>query len=448
MPKTPNFPIVTVLRQHLINLRSSFWFLPGLMVLGCIVLALILILAEFWLGAQVFDGGQGVFSIGPEGARGILSVIASSMISVTGIVFSITLVALTLSASQYTPRVLRNFMRDRLNQVVLGVFVGIFAYAMVVLFTIRDVGEGLFVPSLAVLMGLLLGLVGIGFLVFYIHHIAVSIQASQILAAVYQDTRETVDRMYPQALEEGTDSGPVVDGGAHRWHPLSSRHTGYIQQMDLEALCRFAEDHQTLIRVERGVGDFIMEDMPILWVADAQAPDRETQEQLHGMYLVDRQRTVEQDVAFGIRQLVDIALKGLSPGINDTTTAVMSIDYLTALLACLGERRIDCQRCDEQGRSRLLNCGPDYGYLLGKALDQIRQSAEGNPAVLSHLLGSLQLLAGRTRVSTRRRALLQQALALAEVCGRSIVAPGDRQHLEALSTRLIASLQDDSARSA
>jgi len=432
---------VTALHQHLINLRSNFWFLPGLIVLGCILLALTLIQADAWVGQEVFDDWPRLFGGGADGARGLMSVIASSMISVTGVVFSITLVALTLTSSQYTPRVLRNFMRDRLNQTVLGVFVGIYAYAMVVLRTIRSADEGLFVPSLAVLMGLLLGLIGIGFLVFYIHHIAVSIQASQILAAVYDETRRAVDRLFPRTLDgEAWEDEPAAREVRH-WQPVRSSHTGYIQQVDLDALLAFAEERDTVVRTERSIGEFLIEGMAVFSVAGEQPLEREAENRLQGLYMVDRQRTVEQDVAFGIRQLVDIALKGLSPGINDTTTAIMSIDYLTAVLARLGERRIDCDRRGDDGSLRLLNCGPDYKYLLGKAFEQIRQNADGNMAVLAHLLRALELLAERTRGSQRRGALLEHARAVAEVCQRSVKAPVDRKYLADLANRVLTALE-------
>jgi len=435
---TPGPFILIALRQHLTNLRSSFWFLPGLIVLGMVLLALGLIQADPWVGKEFFDDWPRLFGGGSDGARGLLSVIASSMISVTGIVFSITLVALTLTSSQYTPRVLRNFMRDRLNQTVLGVFVGIFAYAMVVLRTIRSADEGLFVPSLAVLVGLLLGLVGIGFLVFYIHHIAVSIQAAQILAAVHDETREAIDRLFSDRLQD--EAAEVDEPDAAAWHPVKASHTGYVQQVELNTLLAFAEEHDTVIRLQRGIGEFVIEGMAVLLVAGAEAPDRDTGRKLGTMVMVDRQRTVEQDVAFGIRQLVDIALKGLSPGINDVTTTVMSVDYLTAILARLGERRIDCHRTDRHGTPRVLGCGPDYSYLLGKAFEQIRQNADGNMAVLAHLLRSLRLLAGCTRDRQRREALVQHVRAVDEVCQRSIKAPVDREYLQSLADGVLATL--------
>ena len=170
--------------------RSSFWFVPAVIVVGAVGLAAGLITLDVTVELHVAKRWPLIFGSGASGARGLPSSVAGSMITVAGVVFSITMVALALTSSQYTSRVLRNFMRDRMNQVVLGVFVGIFAYCLVVLRTIRGGDEGAFVPSLAVLGGLVLAFVGIGYLIFFIHHISMSIQASRIIAAAAEETTE------------------------------------------------------------------------------------------------------------------------------------------------------------------------------------------------------------------------------------------------------------------
>ncbi len=162
--------------------RSSFWFVPALMVLDAVVLATVLITVDATVDLHAVERWPLVFGAGAAGARGLLTAVAGSMITVAGVVFSITLVALSLTSSQYTSRVIRNFMRDRVNQIVLGVFVGIFAYCLVVLRTIHGGDEGAFVPALAVLAGLILAFVGIAFLIYFIHYISMSIQASSIIA--------------------------------------------------------------------------------------------------------------------------------------------------------------------------------------------------------------------------------------------------------------------------
>ena len=194
--------------------HDSFWAVPAITVLGAVVLALAMIEIDQILDRNTLAAWPRLFGAGADGSRGMLSAIAGSMITVTGVVFSITIVALSLASSQYTSRVLRNFMRDRSNQVVLGVFLGIFAYCLVVLRTIRGGDEGAFVPGLAVLMAVALAFVSIGVLIFFIHHIGTSIQASHIVAAVAKDTLAAVDHLFPE-VGDPRDEAEEVATAAH-----------------------------------------------------------------------------------------------------------------------------------------------------------------------------------------------------------------------------------------
>ena len=185
------------LKQIWLRLNSSLWFLPTLMVAAAIGLALALIEVGFQGNDALVARWPRVFGVGAEGSRGMLSAIASSMITVTGVTFSITIVALALASSQYTPRILRNFMRNRTNQFVLGFFVGVFAYCLIVLRTIRGPDEGAFIPSLAILVAIVLALASVGVLIVFIHHIAASIQAGNIISAAARETIEGLRKFYP-----------------------------------------------------------------------------------------------------------------------------------------------------------------------------------------------------------------------------------------------------------
>ena len=302
-------------RQYFSIIHSTFWFLPGLIVLGAIALAIGLIEASALVDQRMLAQWPLLFGASAAGSRGLLAAIASSMITVAGVVFSITIVALSLASSQYSSRVLRNFMRDRINQTVLGVFLGIFAYCLVVLRTIRGGDEGAFVPSLAMLLGLILGFVGIAFLVYFIHHIATSIQASQILAAVSEETLTAVGHLFPQGVghEESDGAGFELPAG-QTWHPVAAAQTGYLQELDTAQLLAFAEQHGTVIRMERAIGEFLIEGIAVVSVLGTTALDEKDVRRLASACLVGRQRTMDQDASFGIRQLVDVAMKALSPG--------------------------------------------------------------------------------------------------------------------------------------
>lgn len=424
------------------RLRSGLWFLPTLIVSGAVALALGLIEAESAFGpAHLAQDWPRLFGAGAAGARGLLESIAGSMITVAGVTFSITIVALTLASTQYSPRILRNFMRDRANQTVLGVFLGIYAYCLVVLRTIRSGDDdGLFVPSIAVLFGLGLAFVAIGFLIFFIHHVATAIQATSILEAASAETLQAIDRLFPAELGQAADASQRRDAAAlaaSAWVVVPARCSGFIQSVDAKALLAFARERNAIVRMELSVGDFVIEAQPLVAVAGA-AVDDVALRALNKAFTIDRQRTIDQDPSFGIRQIVDIALKALSPGINDTTTAVNSIDHLGVILSRLAARRIETGVRADADAVRVLARGPSFASLLSEAVDQVRQNADANVAVLNRLLEVLGVVAQRTPDAGRRRLLREHADLVIEVAERSVPAAADRAGIRATRAQAFA----------
>jgi uncharacterized membrane protein len=422
------------------DLRSSLWFIPTVLVLIAIVLAVSLIQVDSHIDPHLWDTWPRLFGAGAEGSRGMLAAIASSMITVAGVVFSITIVVLSLASSQYSPRVLHHFMRDRTHQTVLGAFVGIFAYCLVVMRTIRGSDEGLFIPSLAVMGGVVLAFLGIGLLIFFIHHISVAIQASHILATAAGETLRAVEHLFPQDLGTGEDDLPeereVAAPDEEIWHVVPAHQTGYLQRIDPDSLLACACEGQRVVRMERGIGEFLIAGTPLVAVTGQTAPDTSTVRQLQTAYTVNQQRTIDQDAGYGIQQIVDVALRALSPGVNDTTTAVMSVDYLTAILVRLALRRVASPRRYVDGQLRVIACGPTFVTLLATALDQIRRNAAGNVTVLACLLHAVETVAGVTTSRRRRQALWQQVQRIDNVIQQSIVLPEERQVLTNQSRRL------------
>ncbi len=429
------------------NLRGSFWFVPSLIVAVSIVFAVILIGADFTASKQWLARWPRLFGVGADGARGTLSTIAGSIMTVVGVTFSMVLMTLALASSQYTSRILRNFMRDRVTQVVLGIFSGIFTYCLIVLRTIRGGVDGVFVPSLAVSFSVVLGMGSIGILIFFIHHIASSIQASNIIASVAAATMAAVDRLFPDKLENGPVDGdenqsplPLPE---RRWQAVSARGNGYIQSVDNAALLRLARKHQTIVRMERGIGDFVVHDATLASLALEDSPGKEIIVQLQAAYSISRYRMVENDSAFGIRQIVDMALRALSPSTNDTTTAVMCVDYLTAILARLASRKIPSSHCYEEGELRVITMGPSFESLLAESFDQIRGSAQGNVAIMLRMLGALQTIAGLTVSLDRRRALRDQVQWISEMAERSVESAHDRGRINTRIERVCEALEAD-----
>jgi uncharacterized membrane protein len=417
------------------NLRSSFWFLPSLMVAVSMAVAIALIQADSAGSDRWLSQWPRLFGVGPEGARQMLATLAGSMMSVMGITFSMTLLALALASNQYTSRILRNFMRSRVTQATLGIFGGIFAYCLIVLRAIRGAsGVTEFVPNLAVFFAFVLALGGVGVLIFFIHHIASSIQASSIIASVAHETIASSDRLFPERLglepDEDEDPDEVLGSLEERtWHAVPAEMNGYVQNVDNDALLRLARDRQTVVRMERGIGAFVVQDATLASLALEAPPDQETIEAVNKAYSVGRYRTVEQDPAFGIRQLVDMALKALSPGVNDTSTAVMCVDYLSTVLAQLASRKFPASRRYEGDELRVITIAPTFEALLVEAFEQIRGSAEGNVAIMARMLSAFETLAELTVSPRRRQALHEQVQWIAELAGRTTEATHDRARI-------------------
>jgi uncharacterized membrane protein len=427
------------IKKFLIDVRSSLWFVPSLFVAGSVLLALGLIELDLRVDTALRQSYPRLFAAEAEGSRAMLSAVAGSMITVAGVVFSVVIVSLSLASTQYTSRVLRNFMRDRANQSVLGVFLGIFAYCIVVLRTFSAAGAGAagaggeFVPSLAVLTGAALSLVGMGFLILFIHHTAAAVQASEIIASITEETAAAIDKLFPEEPDAGEGSpGAVaeVEAGGGGWQPVPSSATGYVQTVEVETLLSFARGRGVSVRIERGVGEFAAEGKPIVSVSSATDIGPKDVKALNAAFAVGRYRTAEQDPAFGIRQLVDIALKALSPGINDTTTAVNCIDYLGVILSRLARRRLGAGAARGDGPGRVILKEVSFEKYADEALSQIRQNAEGKVAVMIRMLDVIRKVAPEARDEGRLATLREHVGLVLELARRSVPSGRDLDKVE------------------
>ena len=346
------------------RLVDRFWALP----LACALAALGLGLGLSELD-DAFDTALALpflFGGGPEGARALLSAIITSMIAFTGLVFSITIVVLQLTSSQFSPRVLRTFLEDRLNQLALGVFVATFVYALVVLRAVRGTAQvDPYVPQLSVTVAFVFVLASVGLFLVFINHIAQSIRAATIIADIAEDTRVLLERRYP------ADARPITrlacpDAPAHT---VAAEQPGVVQHIDDEALLRQAEAHDLTIRMLRAVGEFVPAGSALLAIYGDDSPNHD---RLCAAVQLGTERSLDQDVGFGLRQLVDIAERALSPGVNDPSTAVQVIDQLHDLLRRLATRPLaPWQRTTDYGRLAVDVPGPSFAGYLELAVDEI-----------------------------------------------------------------------------
>lgn len=423
--------MVNKLKQFWTSLRASLWLIPGAMIIVSIALALVLIEVDSRINAEWLKNYPRLFGMGADGSRGMLTAIAGSMLTVATLAFSLTLSAVTQASGQYTPRIFRNFIRDRANQFVLGYFVSVFAFCLLVLRTIRGADEIRFVPALAVIVGLLLALGGIVALIFFFHHIADSLQISKIIDNIVEETNESIERLFPEKLGE---AATVEEKSETRraeetkvWRKIPALEAGYLQNVDTDGLLEFAVENKILLRMRHGIGQFagrgatLAEIAPDTETANWQASvDEKKITEINDFFSLDRFRTIEQDVGFGIRQLVDIALKALSPGVNDTTTAITCIDFLGEITGEIARRKMPAKIRSKANVPRVIVVAPDFESYVVTAFDQIRISGKANHAIFERLLSAIMFVAECATDENRRAVLRRQIDLISEYAEQTL----------------------------
>jgi uncharacterized membrane protein len=415
-------------------LRGALWVLPTLAVL--VALALGYALASVDVSADSRFAFQGT----PDDARTLLISVASTLATVIAVVLGLTVVALQLASTQFSPRLLRNFMRDRINQVVLSVFVASFTYSTAGLFTV-GVSEGQRVedyPRLAVSFALVLLFVSLLMLVFFVHHLAHSIQIDEVQRQVERSTLRVIEHDLPtEGLSDEPE--PVPPQGAVA---VPAYRSGYVQTLHPEYLLPIAADRDLVVLGTRMVGEYVVEGSPLLWVWRSTAgqgpPDTEPFSAfLHAAVRIGFERTAEQDVAFGVRQLADIAVKALSPAINDPYTAIQSLEHLGVVLASLAGRRLGNQFVsDKSGVPRVFFPARDLAYFLDLAVGQIRRYGCAEPRVDRALLRVLENVVAFCVDADDRKLVAAQVQLVVEAADLSIRQQADllpvREHAERL----------------
>jgi uncharacterized membrane protein len=392
--------VVNVRRPSRESVRAAVWFRPALATVGAFALAS--------AALQVRTGADDLLWPGDvESASSTLQAIATSVITATSLTFSLVVVALQLASQQFSPRLLREFARDGVIQTVLAVLIATFVYCLTVLRSLDGMGS---LPALAVLLGFLLAVASAAALVSFLSHIARALRVDTMMVAVHRDTKRVMHRGYPplgQGAPLPDSSLPGPDGGTL----LTARRSGFIEWVEIDRLVGAFARQGVFVRLRVRPGDHVTFGTP---VASAWASERPLDVDAVGDALADAmgygyERTFEQDVAFGFRQLSDIAVKALSPGINDPTTAAHAIGYAADLLRDLHCRKVGpAVFDDERGTVRLVMPDRDYRYYLDLAIGQIRRYGGREPTVLVALLGLLRDVATAVHSDEQREEVLRQ----------------------------------------
>ncbi|WP_119459355.1 DUF2254 domain-containing protein [Rhodospirillaceae bacterium SYSU D60014] len=377
------------------NAINSFWFVPGLMLAGAIVLSVVTLELDRAFVNLRQEGRVWLFPIGAEGARLILSTIAGSMITVTSLVFSMTLVTLTMASAQLGPRLLRTFMEDSVNQVVLGIFCATFIYALLILRTVYGTSDGAFVPAISVITAMTLSVASVALLIYFIHHIATSIQADSVIAHVARQLDKTIDTLFPEQRADpkwatAADEACLPAGFEEAAKRIPVEGTGYVETVDYDGIFHLAAAHDLIVRLECRPGHFLID----AGVAASAWPGDHVNEavatKIRAAIVLGPTRTAAQDPEFAAKALVEVALRALSPGINDEFTAIACIDRLGGSLARVMRRDAPpAARMDDSGKLRLLTDPITVEGLFDSAFNQIRQAARDHVAITIRLIETL-----------------------------------------------------------
>lgn len=424
---------------------ENFWLIPLLFMLIAIGLALL----NVFLDRQYFTSDKVGLSYllyfnDRDSVRTLLSTIAGSVLGVAGVSFSITIASLTLASQQFGPRLLRNFMSDRFNQIVIGIFVATFLYCLLVLQFTNAKDAVNYVPVISMLTALALVIINLMTLVFFIHHISMIIQADNLIISVHQELMVNLKQAFPN-----------VDDGQHKVYKeqlpnnvlaklerqgksFYAHRSGHFQALDNEGLIKFATDRDLVIQLHYQPGDYILQGTPLGRCLGAHAMDDELEKKLQFYLVLGNLQTSDQDIAFAMRQLIEIGVRALSPGINDPFTAVACIDRLGDAMAYVMDKGFPQGLFFDQGGHLRIQLQPDsFSLMLDNAFSQIRQNSEFHVVIVVRLLNTMEKLAVQVRNSEQAHALLTQVNAIYQDSLDGIPAIIDQERVQGEYERVI-----------
>jgi uncharacterized membrane protein len=425
-------------------LRTNMWLIPAIESVGAVALFAVTLSIDEAASHGRLRLPSWVISGSPDAAREILSSLAGSLITVVGVVFSVMIVALTLASQQFGPRMLRTFIRDRGTQLTLGTFVATFFYAMLVLISIGST----FVPHLSVTVALVLTAIDLGVLIYFIHHIATAIQLPAVIASIAHDLADAIDaEAGPPQVSVFPDAGCAPGDGPsaevllarldRSGRVVAAPVSGYLQFVRNATLVRIAAEHDAVIRLHYRPGHFLTRGHPMatVWPPESAAAIGRRLESVH---ITGPLRTLNQDIAFGIDQLVEIGIRALSSAVNDTFTAMTCIDWLAdSLCKIVVEWHPQSCHLDDLGAIRLITVPVSYERLVQRSFEKVRQAADGMPAVLIRQLEALSTIM-TVAPPGRAQVLLDQAAMIVRVSERTVPEPADQADVTARYRELLA----------
>jgi len=429
------------------ELKATFWFIPIIIIFMSVILAISLVYIDGIISFPQTGPGRFFLVNSADSARSILSTISGAMIGVAGTVFSVTLVALTLASSQLGPRLIKNFMYIRLNQIVLGSYISTYLYCLIILNTIKENHTQTFIPSLSILVAIIAAIVNIILLIVFIHKIAVSIQTDKVISDISAFISRQVTFLFPEKMgnEPYTEMDFPVDSIKSEYPKVISvkcPKSGYLQYVNSEALLTLITNHNSMFDLNYRPGDYLVEKMEIGKLYTHGDTGEDLAVKTHSLFVIGSIKTSQQDLEFSIHQMVEIAVRALSPGVNDPYSAIACIDNLTAAICYLAQVKFPSKyRVDDRNQLRVIADTIDFEGVLDAAFNQIRQFSAGSTSVIIRLMEVLIIIYGFATKESHKKAIIKHAEMTLNVGRESIKEKNDLNDLTERAKKIINDLR-------
>ncbi|PZX39313.1 putative membrane protein [Roseinatronobacter thiooxidans] len=432
------------------TLRQNYWFLPSTMTFGAVFLGILIPVIDTWLGSDWIQAVGFIRATGVDGARAILTTLAGATLGVAGVAFSVTIVAVSFASSNYGPRLIGNFMADRTNQIILGVFVATFVYCITVLSTVHSSTEtsdttfDAFVPHISVYVALLFTLAAVGALIIYIHHIPESINIMNLTAGIGNKLHRAIVRM----LEEEDQLGRhTQDASIEPWREnpqfkdeltIYAKTAGFIQEFDIEDLSDFARKHCVQFILHRAPGDFLVAGEPVLSARHARSGDKSVSNYMRDCYTQGANRTDVQDILFLSDQLVEVLGRALSSGVNDPQSAILCLNWLRAGLVAFVQRAPVQQAGTHDP---VLYRRVSFEDILDRSFDEMRQYVAADRTATLHALNVLKALASAASRQEMVDACVRQMQQLARSANELLAETAAREEIETELDKMLREIE-------
>lgn len=443
------------MRARLLNLwdffRTGFWFIPTLLILGAILLAIFVPLIDHYAAAA--DLVPEWLQTSADTYRSTLTALASGMLTVASVVFSVTVVTLSLTTSQFGPRLLRNLLEQNVTQASVGGCLACSVYCLMLLWRIDSLEKDGTPPHLSVFLATVLTVCAISLAVYFIHRVARSVQSMNVVTDVARDLDGAMQRLFPEKWESVPEREQQLDQLRKRFEneeavAVAARNEGYLQTINVQYLNKLAAENGLVIEVLDKPGSFLIEGHEVARYLDGEEVEKERDEEslekrIADAFIVGNQRTPRQDLECAVDELVEIAVRALSPGINDPFTAVASVDRLTATLCRLAGRDLRWSLyTDDDQEQRVLFAPLEYRRVLATAFNLIRQYGASSVSVSIRQLESLATIAGCTSEDAHLAAIRDQAEMILAGCEKQDYCEGDFEDIRARYDAAIAACEE------